>query len=309
MLSVGILLPRSTLFPSLGLDFFNAIKQYLKFCNQFSKVKFITDNIGFGIEEPEIYTKAEKMILQEEADVVIVFADAKIAEMLQPLFTASNKILLVVNFGANLPETWQAAPTTITHSLNFCLHAKLTGKLAAQQNNKQVINTASYYDAGYQICYSMLSGNQQNGGQPLLNHITHLKLDEFTLDPLKDFLNNNKEVNNLLCLFSGEQAVKFYTQISPLQNEFNLNLFVSPMMLDESLKVLLGDAFTINNVKGYIPWHASLQNKDNLDFVTNIQTALTKPANYFSLLGWETGIIVKEILHQSANGKPMHKKL
>ncbi|MBK7432606.1 MAG: hypothetical protein IPI66_01085 [Chitinophagaceae bacterium] len=112
-------MPRSTLFPSLGMELLNGIKLFLKEQGLSGSVQWITDNIGFGTNEADIYAKAEKMLLQEEADLVILCADTTITEMLQPLFTASDKILLAVNFGANFPENWTPAPTTVTHSLNF----------------------------------------------------------------------------------------------------------------------------------------------------------------------------------------------
>lgn len=302
MLRTGILLPRSSLFPSLGLDILNGLKQYVKQQHLSGEVKFITDNIGFGIDEQEIYTKAEKMLLQEDADVVIVCADVKIAEMLQPLFTASNKILLMVNTGANFPDSWEPAATTITHSLNFCLHAQLTGILAAAETNQQAINVVSYYDGGYRQCYCMLNSHQQNGGVPRFNHITHLKLSEFTLEPLTEVLLANKDINTLLCLFAGEQAEKFYQDIRPLQEKFGLHLYVSPMMFEESLKNTSGKDFALQNVKGYIPWHSNLQNKANTVFKEACTTAAGRQVNYFSLLGWETGIIISEIVKRSNDG-------
>jgi branched-chain amino acid transport system substrate-binding protein len=298
MLRTGILMPRSTLYPSLGLDILNGIKAYLKKQNLSDEVKLITDNIGFGVNEQEVYSKTEKMLLQEDVDIVVLCADTKITEMLQPLFTASNKILLAVNFGANFPDNWQPAPTTITHSLNFCLHARLTGKLAANENNKQAANVVSYFDGGYRQCYSMLQSHQENGGVPVFNHITAHKSAEFTLAPLADFLEQNTDVNTLLCLFAGDMAEMFYREVSSLQKKFNLNLYVSPMMLDESLKNTLGNEFSIENVKGYIPWHASLNNTANDIFKETIAAA-GHSANYFSLIGWETAMLLNEILRQN----------
>jgi branched-chain amino acid transport system substrate-binding protein len=299
MLRVGILLPRSTLFPSLGLDILDGIKQYLKYQNIFEDIKFLIENIGFGIEEPEIYSKAEKLVLQEDVDMVIVCADTVISEMLQPLFTASNKILLVVNFGANLPQNWQTAPTTITHSLNFCWHTRLTGKLAAATSaNKKVINIMSYYDSGYRQAYSMMMGNQEFGGEPLFNHVTHLKDNEFTLEPIATFLQKNDDVKKVLCLFTDIQAALFYKEILPLQQQHSLHLFVSPMMFDESLKPQLGDDIVLKNIKGYLPWHPSLNNENNTIFKEYYKSATNKIANYFSLLGWEAGMLVEQIFKQ-----------
>jgi branched-chain amino acid transport system substrate-binding protein len=301
MLRTGILLPRSTLFPSLGLDILNGIKNYLKKHNLSDEVKLITDNIGFGVNEQEVYGKSEKMLLQEDVDIVVLCADTKITEMLQPLFTASNKILLAVNFGANFPDSWQPAPTSITHSLNFCLHARLTGMLAAEENNKQAINVVSYFDGGYRQCYCMLQSHQENGGVPAFNYITPHKSAEFTLEPLAEFLEQNSVVNNLLCLFAGDMAEIFYQEVSPLQKKYNLNLFVSPMMLDESLKAVLGNEFSIENVKGFVPWHHSLNNTANDIFKETISAAGFSP-NYFFLLGWETGILLSEILRLNNAG-------
>jgi branched-chain amino acid transport system substrate-binding protein len=208
----------------------------------------------------------------------------------------------MLNFGANIPETWQTAPTSITCSLNFAFHTKLTGKLAAQETNKQCANTVSYYDGGYGQCFTMLTSHQQNGGVPRFNHVTQLQMSNFTLEPLAQFLAQNADVQTLLCLFSGDEAVRFYTDVKALMEKHSLALYVSPMMLDDVLKPLLDNDFTIKNVKGFIPWHTSLKNDHNTFFNRFYFEATGQHTNYFSLLGWDAGAIVKEIYeqHQSA---------
>lgn len=301
MFTIGLLLPRSTLFPSFGLDILAGIKKRLRFFQASDNLKLVTDNIGFGINEQEVYAKAEKMILQEEADVVIIIADNRVTEILQPLFAASGKILLSVNCGTDVAESWNTAATTLIHSLNFSLNARLTGILAANQENKQVVNTMSYYDAGYFQCFSMLNGNQHSGGVPAHYHITKLKQAEFSLQPLIEYLEQNEEMHNLLCLFCGEEAAMFYKEISLLQQKHTCNLYVAPMMLDEQLKPLLGEAFNIQNVSGFVPWHSSLQNEENKVFKEQMKQE-NKTANYFSLLGWDTGTILQIIAQKKADG-------
>jgi branched-chain amino acid transport system substrate-binding protein len=302
MLHVGILMPRSTLIPALGLDILNGIKQHLKTHHLFDDIRFTTDNIGFGVSEQEIYTKAEAFILMSDVDMVIAIADVRMTEMLHPLFAASNKILLVLNFGANFPDSWQAPSTTICHSLNFSFHSWLTGALAAGKENKNAVNVLSYYDAGYRQGYSMMMGHQNNAGVPTYNHVTHLKLEEFTLKPLEQFLKQNTDTKTLLCLFAAEQAEKFYIEIVPLQQALKLNLFVCPMMLDETLKEVLPPNLNVQSTQGYVPWHSSLVNEENTLFKETIKKATNKTANYFSLLGWEAGIIIAEVFSKKAAG-------
>ena len=128
-------------------------------------------------------------------------------------------------------------------------------------------------------------------------------MQEFTLQPLQDFLEANTDVQTLLCLFSAEQAEKFYNEITLLQKKFNLTLYVSPMMLDVGLKASVAEAFSIQNVKGYAPWHPALKNKHNDLFTQVLNASGNTAVNYFSLLGWETGLILEQIYRQFAAGK------
>jgi branched-chain amino acid transport system substrate-binding protein len=302
MLRIGILLPRSTLFPSVSIDILNGTKACLSHYKTNEDFKLLTDNIGFGTNAGEVYAKAEKLLLQEDADIVIVFADVQMVEMLGPLFKASNKLLMMVNFGAGFPDSWHPVPNTLVHSLNFCLHTRLTGKMAAKQTNKQAAYVASFYDSGYRQCYSFMNGHQQNGGIPCYTHITHFKEEAFTLAPLEVFLKQHKEVKSLLCLFAGDQAAKFYREAATLQQQYGLDFYVSPMMLDEQLKDWPGEKFNLKNTKGYTPWVSKLNNESNLVFKLAYEKTINKKANLFALLGWETGMLLNCFLHQYKAG-------
>jgi branched-chain amino acid transport system substrate-binding protein len=303
MLRLGILLPRSTLFPAIGHDILNGIKACLRHYEIFDDFKLLTENIGFGTNELEIYSKAEKLLLQEDADLVIVMADTRIGELLEPLFTASKKILMMVNFGANTPDTWQPAPTTIVHSLNFCLQTWLTGKMAAEESeNKKGAYTASYFDAGYRQCFHLMNRHQAHGGLPLYTHVTHLKMEEFTLQPLAAFFQQEADVQSLLCLFSGDMAARFYNDIAPLQQQHALKLYVGPMMLEEGIKDEPGAPLAVQYAKGFTPWIPGLTNGNNHAFCKAFQQLADKPANYFALLGWETGLLLRGILQQHIAG-------
>jgi branched-chain amino acid transport system substrate-binding protein len=304
MLRIGILLPRSTLFPSIGLDILNGIKTCLKNYGVAENFKLLTDNIGFGIDEAEIYTKAERLLLQEDADVVLVIADTRIAEMLEPLFTTSNKLLLMVNLGATYPDTWQPAPTTLVHSLNLCLHTRLTGKLAAfETENKKGAYAISYYDAGYRQCYSLLSSHQQNGGLPEYTHVTHFKPEEFSLDALIAFLRQNSDVQTLLCLFAGDLVAQFINAITPLQQELQLAIYAGPMLLDELLSQQTdGNAVTVQHIKGYTPWTAQVENDNNLVFKEAVKKATNKKVNLFGVLGWDAALLLNGILQEYQAG-------
>lgn len=296
MINIGILTPRSSLYPTISFDIVDGLKTGFAYQNFSSEINLFIDNIGFGIDEQDIYSKAEKMLLSNNADIVIACCDSKVASMLQPLFIAAGKLLLVVNMGANLPEGWKSHPTTITNSLNFCFNTALTGALAAA--NKMAAFTCSYYDAGYNQVFTMLTRFQQKEGNVLFNHVTHLKNENFTLQPLQDFMAAEKGIQNLLCLFCADMSVLFYKQMQQIQKIYPCNLFVSPMMLDESLTTELNNEVVINNIQGYLPWHSLLKNEANQKFVETYKAAHNKVPNIFALLGWDTALIIKKFSQQ-----------
>jgi branched-chain amino acid transport system substrate-binding protein len=296
MLRIGILTPRSTLYPTMGFDMLNGLKAGLRQLNMDNDINLVTENIGFGTDEAEIYTKAEKMLLGDNADIVIACCDSRIAAMLQPLFDAAGKLLLVTNMGANLPESWQAHPVTIVHSLNLCFNTALTGGLAAANGTAAL--AASYYDAGYNQVFSMLTRFQQKGGSILFNHITHLETKNFTLQPLREFMASEKGISNLLCLFCADMAALFYKEMALIQQSRQCNLFVAPMMLEETLGKDLNNEVLISSVQGYTPWQAALSNDDNRQFITAYQAAFGKHPNMFALLGWDTASIIEQFYTQ-----------
>lgn len=303
MLRIGVLLPRSSLFPAFGLDILTGIKSCLKYSGIADNFKLLTDNIGFGIEEAEIYTKAERLLLQEDADVVMVVADNSIGELLEPLFTTSNKLLLLVNMGAGIPDAWQSAPTTIVHTLNLSFHARLTGKLAAQENeNKQGVYIVSYYDAGYRQVFSMMTSHQQNGGEPMYTHVTHLKAEEFTLAPLAEFLEQNNDIKTALCLFTGEMAEQFCNEISPLQEKFQFRIYASPMLLEAFQAKFADQKLAATMMKGYSCWIPEMDNPGNTAYKAAFKMAANKDATIFGVLGWDAGLLLKGILQQYQQG-------
>lgn len=304
MIRAGILLPRSSLFPAMGLDILNGIKSCLKQKGIQDEFIFKTDNIGFGIEEAEIYTKAERMLLQEDADLVIVVADLNIKELLEPLFTSFNKILLIVNMGAGIPDSWSSAPTTIVHSLNLSFQARLTGQLAAKENeNKKGAFALSYYDAGYRQVYAMMNSFQQNGGETMLTHVTHIKKDELTLEPLHTFLSQNAGVQSVLCLFTADMADWFCEAIVPVQEQYQLHIYAAPMLLDAFQSRVAAGNVTSPAIKGYTSWTPELENPANTVYKELFSKAANKAANLFGLLGWDTGLLLKEIHRQINAGE------
>ena len=96
---IGILLPRSEMFPTLALDFLNGCK--LAFKNSLAdgmSPDFIVEGIG-NATDSSLLKIAEKFILQEEVDITLAFCGSFYLTDLIRIFDSYKKPLIHIDLG------------------------------------------------------------------------------------------------------------------------------------------------------------------------------------------------------------------
>jgi branched-chain amino acid transport system substrate-binding protein len=298
----GILYPRSNAHPGMMPDFMDGIKASLKQQQLNDSIQLISESIGFGGNEKEVYEKAEKLLVLEGVDILIAFVDLRVLEILKPLAYASGKLVMVVNPGANYPQNWVPQPNILNLGLQHSFLCWLSGKLAAGENINSAVTATTFYDCGYLHTASVVKKFVHQGGRILYNYVNNQRYDDsFEIKPLTDYLSAGNGTNNLLCVFDSLPASLFYSQLNSFDEAGRLHLFVSPMMLEEKALEKIADGFKFS-IDGYMPWHSSLENNANHIFLDSYGQQTKRDATVFSLLGWETGLILQQVfLHSDGN--------
>ena len=301
-MKIGVLYPRSKAHPEMMVDFMDGIKTSIEHHQLNKQVQLISESIGFGGQEKEVYEKAEKLLMLEGADILVAFIDQRILEILKPLFYASGKLVLAVNPGANYPQNWVPQPNILNLTLQHGFLCWLTGREAAQTNKTNAAMATTFYDCGYLHTAAMVKSFVKEGGKITYNFVNNQRYDDaFDINPLTDYLTTDKETNSLLCVYDSLPASLFYSRLNKYDEAGSLHLFVSPMMLEQTALEKMTDGFNFS-INGYLPWHSSLENNANRDFMKSYQQQTKRTATVFSLLGWETGLIVQQIfLHSNEN--------
>lgn len=300
MPTIGILLPGSTLYPSIGMDFLQGIKSCLKYY-QYDDVDFQVNMIGYGLKEDDIYTETEKLLVVNNADVVLAFAGDYHAARLSPLVAAAGKLLIITNAGANYPETFTPPVShTLFHSLNDSVCCFLTGKYAARQEGGHgAIMATSFFDGGYRHSHAMNNAFQLSGGAIKHHYVCHFKKEEFNTDTLTTFIKDHPDVKKLLAVFSGDMARLFYEKLAGVQHESQLQWYASPMMFDGTPGDFAHPKPAVpDGICGYTNWVPELDNETNQAFLQYYKTENGKEANLFSMQGWENGLLLMEYLQQ-----------
>jgi branched-chain amino acid transport system substrate-binding protein len=292
-MKAGLLLPRSGAYPGIALDLTTAIRLCLKQHGKEEAIQFVSENIGFGGSDKEIYGMAEKLLVTEGVDLLIAYMDMKVMPILEPLIMATGKLLIVLNTGANYPDKKIPQPGIIYMTLQHSFLCSLTGKIAG---NAPGIYATTFYDCGYMHGAAMLTNFEKNNGAIIFNYVNQdLYDDRFNIAALTDFLAAHPEKNvNILCIFDETPAALFYKRLNEYEHADQLRLFVSPMMLTKNAIAEGGYTFSIEGYTGWLPGAGDTENKT---FTNLYKSSFKKDPAGFSLSGWQAGLFLNELLN------------
>lgn len=291
MNTIGLLLPRSTYYAGLGFDLFEGFRSSLQSFG-LGDVRVATENIGFGTDKQLCYRAAEQLIMHENANIIFAYIGHRMAQVLRPLFLAANRLLIVLDAGANAPQEWPESPHIFYHSLHNSLGAYMAAQLAHRDGYAVGGMVTGYYDGGYLQTMALSEGFTNAGGNIGFNHATGYRRNDFSMEALKQHLGAYPNCA-LLSIFSGDYVQWYFEQLSELFAGELLPVYLPPFALEETM---LADAeYPGATIKGIAVWSAKLNNAPNEQFKTAMQQN-GRPANLFSLLGWEGACIAVYLL-------------
>ena len=295
-MNIGILYPKSNAHPGISLDFMDGLKIFFKQQGLLNDIDFVYDSIGFGGSEKEVYEKTEKLLVLENVDILVAYIDLKVLGILQPLLNASGKLMMVINPGANYPDNWKPQPNIIHLGLQHAFLCWLAGSLAGKLTDRKAIMATTFYDCGYLHNAAMVMGFVKQGGKVMFNYINNQPYnDAFNIKQLTDFLSTDKETRNLLCTFDALPASLLYKQLNECNEAEELQLFVSPMMLEQKALENMPAGFNFP-IAGFISWNTAIENESNNYFVDTYLQQTRRTPTIFSLLGWETAMVLQQVL-------------
>ncbi|WP_020602392.1 ABC transporter substrate-binding protein [Spirosoma spitsbergense] len=287
MATIGLLLPHSTLYPTLSFDLLEGIKAGLADA-LITNLTWVVESIGFGTDVEELRGKAQKLLMQDSADLVVGMMSRRMAEQVAPTFTAANRLLLVLDVLGDFFSSVSAAPTVFYHSLQSCLYSRLTARKAVESGATRVIQAMSFYDAGYLQGYAVAQGVETSGGQIVQYAVSSHIPAQVNLQNLQDGLTSAQAV---VAQYAGDMAGQFYQLYATLSNQ--LPLWAGPMLLEEQMLATV--PFGLENVRGYVAWSGQLETANNDTFKASMRRRGREP-NLFSMLAYEAGFIVADYL-------------
>lgn len=289
MTTIGLLLPQSSLYPTLPFDITDGLKAGLLQAG-ISNTRVLIEGVNFGTDTLDVQAKVQKLLLQEGADVVVGMLSRRVSDALAPTFATANRLLLLLDvvgeFFAGLPPSSHI----YHHSLQACVGSWLIGRDAAALG--KVMQVASFYEGGYlqgyALMHGVLAGNSEMGKYVITAH----KAADVTLDEVQTGLAEGK-AQAVTAIYSGDMASQFYDLYAQLPQ--HAPTWVSPLTLEEQMLATV--PYRLDGIRGYVPWSTHLSNPLNDQFQTALRRRGRQP-NLFSLLAYEAASFLPTYLDQ-----------
>lgn len=291
--SLGLLTPRSGLYPTIGFDLQAGIQAGLE--NSEAATSVVIENIGFAEKEALIYGTCEKLLLQG-TKIIAAYMNPAMASYLQPLFEAAGGLLVVLDSGYHFPTHEGRLPNVVFLSLEGALCCRMAAAAAVEEVPDDVLAfTASYYDAGYRAPYVVTRAVEEAGRRIDFHHITALRRAEFSLEALSAWIQNTAKAT-VVAAFCGDMSADFLEHLSRFEKK-PAALYAGPYMAEPTW--LEQSTYPGMDFKAYVPWAPELNLPANERFASLLNSR--KPT-IFSLLGYEAGRLAGLVLTSGLSG-------
>lgn len=288
---IGILLPKSQQYPTLDRDFMRGLK-----LNNLN-VKFFVESIGIGADEKIIIEKIQKLNFQEDVSIIIgFFGHYNISEVYN--YASNNDILLLAaEIGATIPNEMQAYKGVYINSFGLTESCYHLGNYLTAKNYQKIVTSTSFYDSGYGILSAieygfkeknLFSGHYITPFLPRENESAHM--DQFF---------NTHEPDAVFAFYSGlyaEENADFVNQNKIIQK---YPFYVTPFFInDKILEEYKNEPHELYVVSSWMQ-----NDSDATNFTIEYKDIYSENPSIFSVLGYENGLILKNILLNTNDNK------
>ncbi len=295
-LKIGVLLPKSDMFPRLAIDFMNGLKLAFNQNENQNKVpKFLFESVG-NATDSSLLERIERMFLQEEAEVIVSFCSYFMLNQLITIANSYRKPIIHMTLGARVLKSTHLSPYVLHMSLNLCQTSYLSGQYAAESFGKKGALLSSFYDGGYQLAASFFEGFTDHGGQIVYNYVSPMDYKSETFDTMIEGLKATQP-DVLFPIFSYKEGNKVVTKLAQSGLD-SIPTVAIPLMTDESNEVELQ---LPDNFYSIASWAFGEDTKSMEDFNKSYLGKYAESPNIFCLLGNEVGLILVHCLQNESS--------
>lgn len=296
VLKIGVLLPRSTTYPTLTKGLLAGMQLYFEQSQQLldgQAVQLISEDIGFGQSLAE--QKAYKLLDDDQVDLVVGVMNPSVSSMLHDIFQTRQKVFINSTVGANILRNDEFHPFFFSHSLSHWQSNWALGGWAAQHLGPNAAIAMSFYDSGYDAHYAFRVGFENQGGDILRSYITHRPPDTGNFVPFFTYL-EEAQPDFVYAAYCGQPAIDFVRAYGQSDIASRIPLVGSGFLVDEQILPEQGEAAI--GITTASPWVDDFANLEYQHFAEVYQDRTDSLPGPFAMLGFETAHMIADAVNK-----------
>jgi branched-chain amino acid transport system substrate-binding protein len=286
-LKIGVLLPRSTIYPALGQNILAGMRLYSDQAAA-RPLDLIVEQVGAG--QRDAYWGALKLLERDQVDLLAGVISPGRAAGLHDLLRERRTILTVADAGANAPRQSESSPDIIYSSLDYWRASHAMGRWAAGSLGHRAVVVASFYDSGYDTIYAFRLGFEGAGGRVAETFVSHRPTDP------------DDHLPSLMARVAAARPDFVYAISSGAETGALLRAYTDSGLAGRI--PLAGASFTLAEQAVHapvrelpampmvLPWASNLGHAENQAFAAAYQSATGRPADALALLGYDTARLI-----------------
>jgi len=290
---IGVLIPHSKTYPTMGKDYINGLKLGAK--DSSITYSFIVEGIGLGADQKVIIDKAQKLTNQDDVHVITGLLGHIGIDELEEYAKSLEVVLLYSDLGATIPKETKENSWVFCNSFELYKSASLFGLHAANWGHKNIAISTSYYDAGYGLASALGKTLYKSGGEFAGHFITPLHPRENEPELMKDFIQETKP-DAIYAIHSGVYAKEHAEFLSKNNISKETPFYSTAFGIDANL--ISENEVLFENAKCISSWFLEEERDANKKFIKQYLNEYGKAPSAFTLLGYENGLILKEAIGQ-----------
>jgi branched-chain amino acid transport system substrate-binding protein len=286
MLKIGIITPFSNEFPFMARDFAEGLKVAFIRNEEVNFVHVETER-GFPGEVSPLF---RQLIIKDEVNLIVALLETSSTNSVKELVNQTKTPAILAGMGVRLPLAASfSSPFVFHNSFRMWESCWLSGKLAAEEIGKKIGVFSSFFDSGYPLAYAHLKGAEQSGGVASFFSVTHKDKSEQELLMAQQNL-KQVPVNYYFTSYYGKERELIFNWFK------SLGISTGRIVASPGIHPKEEQVFTVTS------WHHDVDLHRNNEFVSIMKQHTGHEANEFSMLGYETGCLVREAIRSTYSG-------
>ena len=282
-MKIGLLLPSSSFYPYLGVDFYQGLKLLLDSENE------IVERETNTASPTEIQQAARELILKENVDMLTGWIGYKSITALRPLIQQTQTPLIMCNAGELPLLKIDKSPFIIHCSLNIFNASYLATKWALCNFGTEYCSLVSFYESGYPFSYAAELAARKYKGKIKGIEISHREKNPDLKSNIDRLLENSPSF--MLSAYSGWEAMDLIETIKNNPEFSNIPIVANSMFSENQIL----KKSTIENIYSFNTWENLNKEKSKVLF-EYFKNELKRELSIFGILGYESGMIIKHCL-------------